>query len=147
MLCFHHDDNPSERSAFLLHLLWSVGQVICRAAGDVFFPSHLCKHLCMCSCIKSQRQQSHLELNYSAPTIFFNSRRKQLRKNCWDCQVHLLRVNPANFKKMKQASQAAQKRVWLLGLAHSARPSITSSVPFALSHVTPLPTTLFQRRL
>lgn len=56
---FHRDDLPSGRSAFLLRLLRRAGQATRRAAGEVFF----------------QRQfSSGLELNDSAPTIFFKEK-------------------------------------------------------------------------
>lgn len=112
MLCFHYDDIPSERSAFFLHLLWSIGQATHRAAGDVFFPPHLRNHHCMFFCINSQRQQACLELNYSAPATFFKLQKKAAKEQLSGLSgAFAERVNPTNFKKMKQISQAPQKHL------------------------------------
>lgn len=46
-----------------------------------------------------------------------NSRREQLTKNCWDCQVHLLSVNPVKLKRCKEKPAKHFSNVQLLLLA------------------------------
>lgn len=53
-------------------------------------------------------RDSDLALNWTTQPLLSSSRRKQLRNNC---QAHLLRVNPTNFKNPQRASQAPQKRL------------------------------------
>lgn len=110
MPCFHCSEIPKE----CFSSPSADGQATHSIAEDGFCPN-LYKHLFMFFTDSETVSPPLTTVQSLSPSP--NYTREQVTKNCWDCQVHLLSINPMKIKKCKEKPAKHSPNVQLSHLA------------------------------